>query len=378
MLWRQAGAVTAAGTAISGIRPQTRASRYAAIMTADPGNDGVFPGADDVTPAAVIAEVDRPVAGLSRWIAGAHAAAAATGRTLCLLTSSTTRITYPLELLLTGSGAARWIVRTDTGSYHDGLSGQRLRWDGQRFTAPTDDETAMDDAGGDGDAGTLAALPPRQLYGHGSLRVDITGIHPAAGPIEIGETVAVAATAVTGAGPAGWGAGEPVTEPWSPPDLTAFARDRAPRPTSVVVTAGTQAAPVAGTVQAEPAVDGVHVRVRLAFGTDRGPGPWSSADLDVLAQALAEGGQGRAMLAAWQPGRSDTTREAGRQPSGVPVGLFAGHEIVSARGVDHARAAPAEATVIVGSGSRSGCWCRFGTATPHQDLIEVMNHFRKW
>jgi hypothetical protein len=337
----------------------------------------IFPGADDVTPAAVIAEVDRPVAGLSRWIAGAHAAAVGTGRMLYVLTRDNTRITYPLELLLAVSGAARWIVRSAGGTCTDGLSGQPVRWDGQRFTAATEPDTAIHSAGShDGDA--RPAMPPHQPYGHGSLRVDITGVHPAAGPVDIARTASAAAAALTGADPAGWGTGEPVTEPWSPPELTAFARTRSPRPTSVVITGGTQASPVAGVLEAEPEADGVHTRVRLAVGADRAPGTEFPASLDVLARALAEGGEAHAMLVAWQPGRADATRSAGRQPPSVPVALFAGHEIVAARGPDHARAAPAASAVIVGSGPRSACLCRFSAATPHQALIDVMNHFRQW
>ncbi|MGH4014312.1 MAG: DUF6177 family protein [Pseudonocardiaceae bacterium] len=35
--------------------------------------------------------------------------------------------------------------------------------------------------------------------------------------------------------PAGWGLAEPVTQPWSPREITAHCRERAPTPTQVVV-----------------------------------------------------------------------------------------------------------------------------------------------
>lgn len=350
------------------------------------GPDDPAPGADDVTGAAIVTEVGRPVAGLSRWIAGAHAVAAQTGRTLYVVTGDGTRITYPLELLVTGSRAARWIARpADSHGYCDGLSGRPVRWDGQRFAAdgggtPAGGDPAGRDAARDAamdyHAGSARAVPPPRLDGPGSVRVEITRLHPAAAA-EIGGTASAAAAALTGAEPAGWGTGEPATEPWSPQDLTAFARERAPRPTSVVITAGTHPRPAVGLLEAEPVSSGVLSRVRLAIGTDRYPGPQLLSALDGLAEALAAE-DARAMLVAWQPGSADGARAPGQLPPSVPVGLFAGHEIVSARGVDHARAAPAETTAIVGSRSRKACWCRFGTAAPHQALVEVMNHFRKW
>jgi hypothetical protein len=289
--------------------------------------------------------------------------AAQTGRTLYVVTGHGARVTYPLELLLVTSPAARWIVRSARGQFQDGLSGQPLRWDGQRFTAAERDAPP--------------AAPPAQPDGQGSVRIDITRLHPAAGDVDIGGTASAAAAALTGADPAGWGTGEPVTEPWSSPELTAFARERAPRPTSVVVTAGAQARPAAGLLEAEPGAGGVLTRLRLAVGAASYPGPWLHAALDGLAGMLAAE-DAHAMLASWQPGPADATREPGRQPPSVPVGLFAGREIVAVRGVKHAQAAPAETTAIVGSGARRACWCRFGTEAPHQALVDVMDHFRKW
>lgn len=379
----------------------------------DPVRDGTgagpedpFPGADDVTATAVVTELDRPVAGLSRWIAGAHAVAAGSGRTLYLVTGESTRITYPLELLLAASPAARWVVRSASGRCRDGLSGQPVRWDGQRFaadgtaangssrtgskgtggTATGSGGTGSSGTGSDGsrsgarradDGGYDAERAAPRLDGPGSVRLDITRLEPAAGTADIAATASAAAIALTGAVPTGWGAGEPVTEPWSPRDVTAFARDRAPRPASVVITAGSGARSTAGVLEAEPAASGVHTRVRLAVGAQRYPGPEFLASLDDLAAALAAEGA-HAMLVGWQPGRADATREARTPPPGMPVALFAGHQIVAARGVEHARAAPAESTAIVGSGAQTGCWCRFGTERPHQALVDVMNHFRQW
>ena len=364
---------------------------YGRAATAGPQD--LIPGADDVTAAAVLAGLDRPVIGLSRWIAGAHSVAARSGRTLYLVTGDGTRITYPLELLLTASPAARWIVGSASGTLGDGLSGHPVRWDGQRFADATDtratdggtDGNSADGhradghgtGGGNGNGYDGGTAPAPLLDGPGSLRLEITRVDPATGAVEIGGTASAAITALTGAAPSGWGAGEPVSEPWSQRELTAFARGRAPRPTSVVITAGSEASPAVGVLEAEPVASGVHTRLRLALGAARAPGPGFLASLDALAETLADQGA-HAMLVAWQPGRADATREARPPSPGVPVGLLAGHEIVSARGVEHARAAPAEATAIVGSGSRQACWCRFGTERPHQVLVEVMNHFRQW
>lgn len=351
-------------------------------LSGGPGPADLFPGADDVTAEAVVTVVQRPVAGLSRRIAGAYAATAATGRILYIVTSAQTCITYPLELLLTASPAVQWIVPSPASPHcRDGMTGQPLHWDGNRYSTGTDPGPTShgprhgpshDPSG----PATAPPAPPPQLAGPGSLRVDITRLQPAAETTDISETASAAATALTGTPPTGWGTGEPATEPWSPAELTAFARQRAPQPTSVVITAGTQAHPATGLLEAEPATVGVLIHLCLAVGTGNYPSHHLSAALDELAGTLAAQ-QARAMLVSWQPGHASTTRPPGPQPV-VPVALLAGHDIVAARGHQHASKAPAQTTTIIGTPASSACWCRFGTTAPRQELADVTNHFQKW
>lgn len=236
--------------------------------------------ADRSTTEALVVEQDRAVVGLSSWIADAGATAARTGRVLQLLTPVTSRLTYPAELLV--EAGCRWVVR-DGNRMRDGIDGTPLRWTGERF-APV---------------GPPAPVPDT-APGLGGVEIALTVVHPA--EAEVGAVTATAVVALTGHPPAGWGTSEPVTQPWSPRELSRYCRSRAPRPTALVVVAPG----LVGRLLVTPTDAGLVEEARLA-GPDAAT--VATATIEALAAELA--GRVRTLAVGVHP-----TRVAGLRPPG--------------------------------------------------------------
>ncbi|MFN2495947.1 MAG: DUF6177 family protein [Pseudonocardiaceae bacterium] len=224
------------------------------------------PAADVVTPQVLIIEQDRTVVPLSHWISDAGAVARNTERRLQILTPPYSRITFPLELLIRQYRVGQWVVRTPDGSgFVDGVTGRPLSWDGAMFTATS------------GAAPTPMRSPVRSP-GAGSVEMTIETLHPASETLQLGASTVAAMTALTGAGPAGWGTAEPVSQPWSARELTTFCRTRAPRPTSLVVLGADPTHRALGVLTVTPVTTGVLEEFRLT-------GPARSAvDQDAVDQ----------------------------------------------------------------------------------------------
>lgn len=312
------------------------------------------PACDRATPEAVVVEQDRTVVPLSTWVADAAVFASESDRVLQVLTPAHSRITYPLELLL-GDVGAQWVVREGRERFRDGLSGLRLRWSGGRFVTDVDA------------APPVAAPPVAAEPGSGDLEVQITTLHPASSALELGSTAVAAVRALTGAEPVGWGVAEPVTQPWSPREVTAHCRGRAPSPAQLVVVG----AGVLGQLRADRVETGVLEQLRLS-------GPAASsvgrAAVDDLVAELA--GTARSVVVAAQPGRLDGLRAPAPTPPALPYGILIGHPVVAERGVDHARQAPG-AVGLVGRGTSQAAWCRLdsGPGRPYELLTAVLEHF---
>lgn len=310
------------------------------------------PAADRATIEALIAEQDRSVVPLSSWLADAAAEAIATGRMLQVLTPSHGRITYPLELMLRDSGS-QWIVRDGPERFRDGLTGVRMRWNGARFTTDLD------------------APPPdveRPEPGSGDLEVQITTLHPASSSLELGASTEAAVRALTGSDPSGWGTSEPVTQPWSPREITTYCRDRAPTSTQIVVTGNG----VLGQILVERTDAAVREQVRLC-----GPraGVVDASAVESLAADVA--GSARSMIVAAHPGRFDGLRAGRFTMPALPYGILVGHPVVTELGVAHAEQVPVTLTSILGDGVRQACWCRLdaGPGRPYELLTAVLEHF---
>ncbi|MDQ3989357.1 MAG: DUF6177 family protein [Actinomycetota bacterium] len=310
------------------------------------------PAADRATIEALIAEQDRSVVPLASWLGDAAAEAIATGRMLQVLTPSHSRITYPLELMLRDSGS-QWIVRDGPERFRDGLTGIWMRWNGARFT--TD----------------LNAAPPdvdMPQAGSGDLEVQITTLHPASAELQLGASTEAAVRALTGSDPTGWGTSEPVTQPWSPREITTYCRDRAPTSTQIVV-AGNG---VLGQILVQRTETALREQVRLC-----GPraGVVDASAVEALAADVA--GSARSMIVAAHPGRLDGLRAGRFTMPALPYGILVGYPVVAERGVAHAEQVPVTLTSILGDGARQACWCRLdaGPGRPYELLTAVLEHF---
>lgn len=317
------------------------------------------PAADRSTGTALCVEQGRSVVGLSSWLADACAIATQQERQLLLITPATTRITFPVEMLLAGS-PHRWVTRAAVDRFYDGMSGQPLRWDGETFVTA-------------GEAAAQHPSAPQQGLNEGRLRLDISVLHRATDSLEVGGAVEDCASALLGTVPAGWGVAEPATQPWSPRELTRFCRERAPKPSTLVVVAGTPPRRAVGTLTISRVTTGVLERLRLTLGSASGV---DSAALDALAAALASRGA-RSLIAAWQLGRPDGTRGAEPVPPPLPLGLLVGAEQVAVLGADHARSVPARLVSLLGPERRPACWVRTDSADADRftQFRSVLQHF---
>lgn len=291
------------------------------------------PAVDRATTRAWCIEQSRPVVGMGTLLT--DALQTADGRQVALVTPISTRITYPLEAALTG-GPHRWVVRGTP--FVDGVTGAPVRWDGDAFVD-------------DGPAPDLLA-PGRG----GALRIDITAVHPAGELTEIGHLAEAACDVLLGRPPAGWGVAEPATQPWTRREPTRICRERAPRPTTLIVAAGPRAV---GLLTVRVTTAGVHERLRLAVGASAGP---DHTVVDVLATALAARGA-RSLTAVWQPGPADATRAPGPAARSTPLGLLVDPEHLPAV---TAADPPLDVTPVAGSG-----WVRLDRDAPHADLARV-------
>lgn len=331
----------------------------------EPLNDGQqvafagHPAADRVTGIAMVVEQSRQVVGVSTWLADAAVTATTSGRLLQVLTPPDTRITYPLELMF-GDGGGQWVVRGEPGgpAARDGFTGVPLAWDGERFAAVD---------------GPIPAPDTTRDPATGSLEVQITTIHPATSELQLGATAEAVSRALTGQAPTGWGTAEPATQPWSARELTALCRERAPEPTALVVVGGRPGAGMVGRLRVSRVSTGVLEELRVA-------GPVATAVAQEAIDELVEdvAATARSMVVAVHPIRSEGLRPSVPSPPALPYGMLIGPSVVTQRGVDHARKAPAAAVRVLGRRSDlPACWCRLsgGPAAPFEQLDAVLRHF---
>lgn len=319
------------------------------------------PAADVATPQALVIEQDRNVVPLSHWLSDAAVVAQNTKRRLQILTPPYSRITFPLELLIREYRTGQWVVRTSDGSgFVDGLTGRPLSWDGAMFAA----------GGGGTPAPTMSSV---RSLGAGSIELIIETLHPASDTLQLGASMVAAVTALTSAGPTGWGTAEPVSQPWSARELTAFCRTRAPLPTSLVVVGGDPTRGVVGVLTVTRVTTGVLEEVRLTGPASRVA---NQDTVQQLAHQLATTARG--MLVVVHPGRVDTTRASGSTMPALPYGVLLGHRALVGYGLDHASRPPLpHGARLVGTGGRRGCWCRLDghPEGPFSALADVLTHF---
>ncbi|MEO5535589.1 MAG: DUF6177 family protein [Pseudolysinimonas sp.] len=233
---------------------------------------------DSIADGIVRSETRSPLVILSPSRADLIVRAAQAGLRLAIVSDERSRLTEPLRSALAGGGG-RWIVRGPSG-LRDGLTGRALA----SLVAAFDDPVG----GSPGSPDTLRLDRPLQTQ----LVVSMSLRHRADDEARVGGAVEAFA-ALSGSFPAGWAPHEPVDRPWDPATLTAFARERMPNDSRLVV-AGSPDHPVSGTITVSRTRHGVEEIDEVLVGVGR-PGT-AAADAAVAAvpevlAALAEPGQ---------------------------------------------------------------------------------------
>lgn len=275
------------------------------------------PAVDVLTDAAAVLFQDRPVLALSSWLGNALLSAAAEGREVQVVTPPQTLLTLPARLAL-AEARGRWVVREEARGYFDGLTGAVLGWQGDRF-AP-----APEGSGESGGAGTAAGFAPVPNPDERQLLLSLRTCHRADEQLVLGGALEAAWQHLTGSAPAAWGTAEPAGLPWSRRNLTAFARERAPRPTRLVVV-GAPEHPAIATVHVLRTADGVEEDIHLGIGYGKDEPPPLDA-LAGLADELASRHHLRSALFQVRTGRRDVNAPASFEPPPIPLALALGAE----------------------------------------------------
>ncbi|WP_030668309.1 DUF6177 family protein [Streptomyces sp. NRRL B-1347] len=297
-------------------------------VTAAPAPEGALPAVDVLTDSTAVVIVDRPVVALTAWLSDVLRTTVTSGRALHIVTPPHARLSLPLRTALTGP-PNRWVVQDPEHGYYDGLSGAVLHWQDGTF-APGLDQ--------DGEATAAEAFAPPGATGERQLTVSFRTHHAPDPDLVLGRGLEAAWRHLTGDAPAGWGTAEPINLPWSPRQLTALARDRAPHPSHLLVV-GHPDRPALATLRVERTRTGVAQEVTLALGLAAGaPAPLDA--IEPLAEVLVGRHGLRTMLVTLHPARADLTVPAHLEHPPAPVSFTLGAADVRAVGIDHARRTP--------------------------------------
>ncbi|MFG3099446.1 DUF6177 family protein [Streptomyces sp. NPDC048182] len=286
---------------------------------------GALPVVDVLTDSTAVVLADRPVLGLTTWLADILRITTAADRALHLVTPPHVRLTLPLRVAL-GGAPNRWVVQDPAGGYYDGLSGAVLVWRNGTFAPAGDGRVA--------DAFTATAAPT----GEHQLTVAFRTLHAPDADLLLGTSLQTAWRHLTGTDPAGWGTAEPVNLPWSPRQLTTLARDRAPAPTHTLAI-GIPARPAIATHRTTRTAAGVAEDVTLAIGYAAGEQAPLKA-IEPLAAELVDAHGLTTMLTTLRAARADLTLPARLGPPPVPVAFTLGPRDVREAGLTHARRPP--------------------------------------
>lgn len=281
------------------------------------GTGAPHPTVDLLTDKRAIIISQRPVVGLSSWLADVLTRTPEAGVVLTIVTPKVTRLTLPVRMLAS-DGFLQWVVRTDEGDFYDGLLGNRLTFDGADF------------AGSDDRAGQFDELPEPEAW---QVIVSLTVEHRATIHAQLGGAVEVLSRELTGTRPAGWGAHEPVSEPWDRARLTTLARRRMPRDTRLVAV-GAGGSTLIATLRPSRTERGVEESVLCLINA----GPLTRPIEDVsqaVRAALRDVAAGETVgfaVAHLRPGRADLTEPAHARAQPVPLAILVGPRAVKAIG----------------------------------------------
>ncbi|MEW2527672.1 DUF6177 family protein [Streptomyces sp. NPDC047071] len=329
-------------------------------ITAAPAPEGALPAVDVLTDATAVVLVDRPVVALTAWLSDVLRAAVASGRALHVVTPPHARLSLPLRTALTGP-PNRWVVQDPDDGYYDGLSGAVLRWRDGAF-APALDR--------DGRPAVAKAFRPPGSTAERQLTVSFRTHHAPEPDLVLGLGLEAAWRHLTGAEPAGWGTAEPINLPWSPRQLTALARGRAPDP-SQLLAVGRPDRPALATLRVQRTRTGLAQEVTLALGLAAGsPAPLDA--IEPLAEALVARHGLRTLLVTLHPARADLTAPAHLEHPPAPVSFTLGAADVRAVGIAHARRPPLpHRPTALGPAAGPALHYRFGDGTDASAWADV-------
>jgi hypothetical protein len=302
------------------------------------------------------------VIGMSAWLSDALTSAKTAARDVQLVTPKSSKLTWPVRSMLFKGTYSKWVVTGDDGEYFDGLSGVRLKWNGDMFIARAPARPGEQNSDIHPDF-VVDEKPSAQLQ----LTVRVR--HKPVDSLVLGRVAERLFTAATGSGPAGWATSEPVTQPWSPQALTEYCRDRAPSPSWLVVSGqpGAEFRPGIGTIEARRVQSGLDETVTLAvaqsgleFPDANKVGVWIDeiADHFELVSAMVVGSYGAAD-GTYQP------RFAGMTS---PIGVAAGNEAVRASSVaEMVKVAGISRAMAIGPAHAPAIWYPIGDGRSPRD-----------
>ncbi|MGA4839613.1 DUF6177 family protein [Streptomyces sp. G45] len=297
-----------------------------------PGPAVTPPAVDALTDEAAVVIQDRPVIAMSTWLSDALREATAADRALQIVTPPHTRLTLPARLALQGH-PNRWVVQHPDHGYYDGLSGAELDWRDGAFGPIRDD---------DGTVRLAEAFRPAPDAGERQLILGIRTRHDPDEDLVLGGALDTAFRHLTGAPPAGLSTAEPVNLPWSPRQLTALARRRAPRPTWLMAVGGPArpTRPALATLDVTRTRAGVEEDITLAVGHGAQDPPPAAEDIARLAEALAAEHGLVSLLTSLRSARRDLTVPARWEAPPVPLAFTLGPDAVRDIGLTRAQRPP--------------------------------------
>ncbi|WP_353941181.1 DUF6177 family protein [Streptomyces sp. HUAS MG91] len=335
-------------------------------VTAAPASTGALPIVDVLTDSTAVVLADRPVLGLTTWLSDILRITTAANRALHIVTPPHVRLTLPLRQAL-GGAPNRWVIQNPQGGYYDGLSGAQLTWQGGTFT-PAGDGTVAD-------AFTTGAATTTERQ----LTVAFRTLHTPDADLALGAALETAWRHLTGTPPTGWGTAEPANLPWSPRQLTALARDRAPDPTHTIAI-GTPDRPAIATHRTTRTAVGVTEDTTLTVGYGAEV-PVLLDAIEPLAAEMVAAHSLTTMLTTLRAGRSDLTLPASLEAPPIPVAFTLGAQEVQAIGLAYARRPPVAVTPAqLGAAARPALHYLLGNGTDHgawNSLQHLVAHLKR-
>ncbi|MGY0490405.1 DUF6177 family protein [Streptomyces sp. WG-D5] len=333
-------------------------------ITPTPAAAGALPIVDVLTDSTAVVIADRPVLGLTTWLADVLRITTAADRALHIVTPPHSRLTLPLRTAL-GGAPNRWVVQHPEDGYYDGLSGAELLWREGTFTPTGDGRTAS--------AFTAGADLTTQDH---QLTMSFRTLHVPDADLTLGTALEAAWRHLMGTPPTGWGTAEPINLPWSTRQLTDLARGRAPEPTHALAI-GAPGRPAVATHRTTRTAAGITEDITLTVGYRAGePAPLDA--IESLTAELVDAHNLATMFTTLRAASADLTLPPLLTAPPLPMTFTLGASEVRSIGLAHARRPPLAIRPVqlgtaaspslhypLGDGTSADAWTTLHTLTSH-------------